>query len=76
MGQLVDLITAPEHSVDLSKFSLDRCALLPPDVITSLKLTRTPLHDPQAQHNRHLQDGSLLLLSPRRSCAAPLRFPR
>ena len=27
MGQLVDLITAPEHSVDLSKFSLSRCAL-------------------------------------------------
>src|ERR1700761_7942366 len=29
MGQLVDLITAPEHSVDLSKFSLSRCVLSP-----------------------------------------------
>jgi farnesyl diphosphate synthase len=29
MGQLVDLITAPEGRVDLSKFSLDRCGLLP-----------------------------------------------
>ena len=25
MGQLIDLITAPEDSVDLSKFSLDKC---------------------------------------------------
>jgi farnesyl diphosphate synthase len=25
MGQLVDLITAPEEVVDLSKFSLDKC---------------------------------------------------
>jgi farnesyl diphosphate synthase len=25
MGQLVDLITAPEDKVDLSKFSLDKC---------------------------------------------------
>lgn len=25
MGQLVDLITAPEDKVDLSKFSLERC---------------------------------------------------
>lgn len=25
-GQLVDLITAPEDKVDLSKFSLERCA--------------------------------------------------
>ena len=29
MGQLVDLITAPEHSVDLSKFSLSRCVFSP-----------------------------------------------
>ena len=27
IGQLIDLITAPEHTVDLSKFSLKRCAL-------------------------------------------------
>ena len=26
LGQLIDLITAPEDSVDLSKFSLDKCA--------------------------------------------------
>ena len=32
MGQLVDLITAPEDSVDLSKFSLSRCVLLSPDL--------------------------------------------
>lgn len=29
MGQLVDLITAPEDHVDLNKFSLNRCASLP-----------------------------------------------
>ena len=28
MGQLVDLITAPEDKVDLSKFNLSRYALL------------------------------------------------
>ena len=28
MGQLVDLITAPEDRVDLSKFNLSRYALL------------------------------------------------
>jgi farnesyl diphosphate synthase len=29
MGQLVDLITAPEDEVDLSKFSLDKCVSSP-----------------------------------------------
>ena len=26
MGQLIDLLTAPEDHVDLSKFSLEKCA--------------------------------------------------
>ena len=29
MGQLIDLITAPEDEVDLSKFSLKKCVLFP-----------------------------------------------
>ncbi len=28
LGQLIDLITAPEDHVDLSKFSLTKCVLL------------------------------------------------
>lgn len=27
MGQLIDLITAPEDEVDLNKFSLEKCVL-------------------------------------------------
>lgn len=30
LGQLIDLITAPEDSVDLSKFSLEKCVPAPP----------------------------------------------
>ena len=37
--------------------------------------THTSLDDPQTQYNRPLQDGTILLLSPRRSRAAPLRLP-
>jgi hypothetical protein len=44
MGQLVDLITAPEDAVDLSKFSLDKCV---PYVRVGLGAdinSQTPLH--------------------------------
>jgi len=33
MGQLVDLITAPEDAVDLSKFSLDKWVFILPSVL-------------------------------------------
>ncbi len=74
MGQAVDLITAPKNSVNLSKSSLARCALL---------LTRLGPHLTralssvilQAQHNQHLQVGFLLVLSASCSRAAPLWIP-
>ena len=37
--------------------------------------THTSFDDPQAQHNRHLQDSTLLLLSSHCSHAASLRLP-
>ena len=60
MGQLVDLITAPEDKVDLSKFSLERYAFPLPLFLSLSNNTEQP------PHNSHLQNRLLLLLSPRR----------
>ena len=67
MGQLVDLITAPEDKVGLSKFYLERYAFSFP----SFSLSNTE----QPPHNSHLQKRLLLLLPPRRVCHAIQQHP-
>lgn len=71
LGQLIDLITAPEDHVDLSKFSLEKSvphSVLRPDVPRQTPpLTIIPSHLPsQTPPHRRLQDRILLILPPRR----------
>ncbi len=60
MGQLIDLITAPEDEVDLSKFSLKKCVLPSVDVVLCFD------HCMKAFTHRNLQNRILLILPPRR----------
>jgi farnesyl diphosphate synthase len=73
MGQLVDLITAPEDRVDLSKFNLSRYSTL--FLLASFSQLLFP-DNSQTQDNCSLQDCRLLLLPPRCACTARLRIPR
>lgn len=65
IGQLVDLITAPETHVDLSKFSLEKCASARWHVHLPMN-SQTPPH-------RRVQDRVLLVLLARRARDARLR---
>jgi hypothetical protein len=62
MGQLIDLITAPEDHVDLSKFNLTKCV--------NRHCLWYRLTCVQASTDRRLQDRLLFVLSPGGACHA------
>ena len=43
IGQLIDMFTAPEDQVDLSKFSLEKYVFPPPSSFSCFRLTRRPM---------------------------------
>lgn len=59
LGQLIDLLTAPEDHVDLEKFTLHKCVVTPLllSPLRPLTYTRT-----QAPPYRRVQDGILFIL--------------
>jgi hypothetical protein len=71
MGQLIDLITAPEDHVDLSKFSLEKYVI-----------NYSPLPRGRADSERKaptycdFQNGVLLILSPRRAGVVHVQYSR
>ena len=68
MGQLVDLITAPEDRVDLSQFKGNHS-------LFHLTFKNVPTTSMQAQDDCPLQNRHILVLPSCGSCAAPLRLP-
>ena len=72
MGQLVDLITAPEDRVDLSNFSLEKCVLHAFGLCTRAD----PRCLGQTRVHRAIQDGVLQLLPLCRARDAHVRRTR